>query len=115
LLWIVILLTILVGGSVLNKLGTIFLSWRTKRSNMIRDMAIGMHDRGEYSDLVEYLSGKLSRYPNNPTVVYWLARGYLGLEQYSKAKKALLKLRELEPSWEEEYVAPYMKIISEKH
>jgi len=112
---IVVLLGILVFGKIFSLLQNIIANWKSNTTTTIRDMSVGLHDRGQYQDLIEYLNGKLKDHPNNATAIFWLARSHLSLEEYDAAKKYLLHLRELEPSWENEHIAPYMNIIDEKH
>ncbi len=112
---IVILLGLLVAGKVIEILGDISNNWRSFRTNRVRGAAAEMYDRGEYSKLVEFLKKELKSHPNCPTSTYWLARCYLSLSDNENAKKSFHKLRELEPSWEDEYISPYLQDIDEKH
>lgn len=113
--FIVILLGMLVAGKLFEIFGNIINNWRSFRTNRIRSASAEMHDKGEYEKLLEYLKKEMMTHPNCSTSLYWLARSQLSLRSYEKAKTNFLKLKELEPSWEAEYVSPYLKEIEEKH
>ena len=112
---IVILLGLLVAGKLFESLGNVVNNWRSFRTTRVRATSLDMHERGDYNGLIEYLTKELESHPNCATSTYWIARGYLSLFDYEKAEKKFLKLKVLEPSWESEYVSPYLKEIAEKH
>ncbi|RBP48629.1 tetratricopeptide repeat protein [Arenicella xantha] len=112
---ILLLLGVLVVAKALNVIGNISSNWQLQRSDRIRNHSIDLHDQEKYSELIEYLAKKLNDYPNNPTAIYWMARSHLGKADYVSAKKYFLKLKDIEPSWEKDYVEPFMREIEEKH
>ena len=112
---IAILLFILVAGKLTETIGNILNNLGNFRIRKIRTFSAEMHEKGEYSNLIEYLGKELSNRPNCATSTYWMARGHLSMSDFENAKKLFIKLRELEPSWEKEYVSPFLKEIEEKH
>ena len=111
---IVVLLGLVVGGKVIEMIGNISNNWRSFRTSRVRGASNDMHKRGEYAKLLEYLTKEMKSHPNCPTSIYWMARSYLSLSDYENAKTHFLKLKELEPSWDDEYVSPFMHEIEEK-
>lgn len=112
---IAIMLFLLLSGKVFEVIGNITNNLNTYRTTKVRGIAAEKHSKGDYSELNAFLEKELNNYPNCPTTVYWMARCQLSLSDYAKAKILFLKLKELEPSWETEYVSPYLKEIEEKH
>jgi tetratricopeptide (TPR) repeat protein len=112
---IAILLGALAAFKLFNVIGNVANNWQLQRSDRIRNHSIDLYEQEKYAELEDYLSKKLTDYPNNATAVYWMARSHLGKAEYETAKKYFLKLRDLEPSWEQDYISPHMKEIEEKH
>ncbi len=105
----------LVVGKLFAVVGNLINNWRTYSDNRIRVAAIDMFDRAEYVELEKILQEKLTRFPNNATAIYWMARCNLSLSNIEKARDYFLSLKALEPSWETEYVTPFLREIDEKH
>jgi len=112
---IALLLGLLVAGKLFGAIGNLINNWRTYSDNRIRVAAIDMFDRAEYAELDQFLQEKLVRFPNNSTAIYWMARCNLNMSNIEKAKEYFLRLKALEPSWEKEYVLPFLREIDEKH
>ncbi len=113
--FIALLLAMLVVGKLFAVVGNLINNWRTYSDNRIRVAAIDMFDRAEYVELEKFLQEKLTRFPNNATAIYWMARCNLSLSNIEKARDYFLSLKALEPSWETEYVTPFLREIDEKH
>ncbi len=113
--FIALLLAMLVVGKLFAVVGNLINNWRTYSDSRIRVAAIDMFDRAEYVELEKFLQEKLTRFPNNATAIYWMARCNLSLSNIQKAKDYFLRLKALEPSWETEYVTPFLRDIDEKH
>ncbi len=113
--FIALLLAMLVVGKLFAVVGNLINNWRTYSDSRIRVAAIDMFDRAEYVELEKFLQEKLTRFPNNATAIYWMARCNLSLSNIEKAKDYFLRLKALEPSWETEYVTPFLREIDEKH
>lgn len=84
-----------------------------QKGESIRDMAVSYFESGKNVELVAFLKPKLRKDPNNPTALYWMARAYLELGNTAHAKVLLLKVKSLEPSWDEKYINPYLAEIDE--
>jgi len=112
---IAVLLAVLVAVHVFNMSGNVINNWRSYRNKLINTKSIEMHDRADYDELEKYLTNTLTRFPNNATAIYWLARCNLDQSNLEKTKEEFLKLKALEPSWEDSCVTPFLKEIDEKH
>ncbi len=113
--WLVILVSIYLVSRIIKKLTSIFSSWRSYRRKAIGDISADLFDREKYEEIIKYLSPKLSKQPNNSDNLYWLGRANLELGNYKESKALFIKLRHVEPSWEEDYIEPYIKRIEENH
>jgi len=114
LVWVVILLTLMLSSNILKALSRLILNLRANLNEAIRINSISMFDKAEYDNLVKYLEPKLKKKPNNATATFWLARAYLEQGNTEMAKGLFLKLKHIEPAWEEEFVSPYLDRINEQ-
>lgn len=65
-----------------------------------------------YEKLIEHCEEKLRKYPNHSNATWWLARANKGLGNQPESKALFEKLLELEPSWKETHIEPYLKSMS---
>lgn len=71
-----------------------------------------MFERAQFEKLVEYCKKKLIKYPNHASAIWWLARAKLELGKQSEAQSLFERVLEIEPSWKETHINPYLKKIS---
>ena len=62
-----------------------------------------------YEKLTEYCKEKLIKYPNHSNATWWLARAKQEMGEVNEAKVLFEKLLELEPSWKESHIEPYLR------
>lgn len=79
-----------------------------QKGESIRDMAVSYFESAKYVELIAFLKPKIRKDPNNSTALYWMARAYIELDNRAHAKVLLLKVKSLEPSWDEKYINPYL-------
>jgi cytochrome c-type biogenesis protein CcmH/NrfG len=115
LVWLIILVSIYLISMIIKKLASIYSNWRSYRRKAIGDISADLFDREKYEEIIKYLSPKLSKQPNNADNLYWLGRANLELGNHKESKALFIKLRNVEPSWEEDYIEPYIKRIEENH
>lgn len=84
---------------------------QVQKGESIRDMSVSYFESGKFVELVAFLKPKLRKDPNNTTALYWMARAYIELGNTAHAKVLLLKVKSLEPSWDEKYINPYLAEI----
>ena len=68
-------------------------------------------ERADLEKLTEHCEEKLSDYPNHSDATWWLAREKLETGMESEAKVLFDRLLELEPSWRESHIEPYLTRI----
>ena len=65
-------------------------------------------EKGAFDNLIKHCEERKKKYPNDTHVYWWLARAYREKGEVQKANELFLTVREMEPSWEEEFVNPYI-------
>lgn len=85
-----------------------------QKGESLRDLAVSYFESGRFVELVAFLKPRLRKDPNNPTALYWMARAYIELGNTAHARVLLLKVKSLEPSWDEKYVNPYLIQLEDK-
>ena len=68
----------------------------------------------EFDKLTEHCQEKLAKYPNHSNATWWLAKAKLETGNNSEARKLFERLLELEPSWNETHIEPYLNKLSSK-
>lgn len=65
-------------------------------------------NKGSYDKLIQHCEERKEKYPNDANVYWWLARSYMGKGEIEKADALFLQVLNIEPSWEDEFVKPYI-------
>ena len=65
-------------------------------------------DKGELEQLIELAKIKLKEYPNHNYAIYFLAIGYYRSGNIHESYRLFNQLKELSPSWSEQYIDPYL-------
>ncbi|MET0107286.1 MAG: tetratricopeptide repeat protein [Candidatus Thiodiazotropha sp.] len=65
-------------------------------------------ERAEFEKLEQHCQEKLNKYPNHLNAIWWLARAKLEIGEASEAKTLFERILELEPSWKETHIEPYI-------
>ncbi len=113
LVWIVILLTVFIGSSIFKRLASMFASMQSAYYEYVIEKSKRIYERADYEKLLVYVNKKLVKSPNNATLIYWKARAKYAAKEYDEAEMLFNKLEELEPSWKEEHVLPYINKIKQ--
>lgn len=69
-------------------------------------------DKADYDSLLTHCEERQSSYPNDATAVWWLARCYKMKDIPNKSDELFSKVFELEPTWKEEHVDPFVSTES---
>jgi len=115
LVWITILLTFLIGGMVIRKISEIIMLFRTRLKDALVNISDDLFEKGKYKELVKYLEPKYEKMPNNGDIIYWLAKARLELGDIDESKMLFIRLLQVKPNWEEDYIRPYLMRIDEKN
>ncbi len=94
-----------------KEISRIFITRTINRDNVINFMASELYDKEDFLELEKYCNEKLGKHPNNPYVVYWLARAHLKLNNFNSALEMFKKVKELEEGWDDS-VDPYIEKIN---
>lgn len=110
--WILIFL---VGAGVfLSLLKTIATSYRTIKSelvNMFYNNASSMFERGKYEALTKYCLEQLDKNPREAYAYWFLGKVHFQIKEYDKAVEYFNKAKEIYPSWEKDWVGPFLEKI----
>ena len=98
----------------LSSIGRALEYYRSVKANAFINEANELFDLGSFNELVEFCESKLKQFPNHSNAVWWMAKAKFRMGEEQEAKALFEKLIELEPSWEDEFIQPYIKKISIK-
>jgi tetratricopeptide (TPR) repeat protein len=109
---IYVLMTIVVLGVVASFIGAGISAKnlvREKLDDLFRDEASHLFDKGAFDELIKYCEDKLKPKPHNGDALWYVAKAYYQKGEHKKAKEYFEKLAKAEPSWEKQYVQPYLE------
>ncbi len=66
----------------------------------------------DFENLVVHCEEKLKNYPNHTNATWWLARAKQEMGKELEARMLFERLLELEPSWKDSHIEPYLKKLS---
>ena len=96
----------------LRNIGRAITHYQSLKVNAFINEANELFDSGSYIELVDFCESKLKKLPNHSNAVWWMAKAKFRMGEEEEAKALFEKLIELEPSWEDDYIQPYIKKIS---
>jgi tetratricopeptide (TPR) repeat protein len=99
---------------VTNWVGNIVANFKKAWENYFITRADKYFESGELDKLTEHCHDKLAKYPNHSNATWWLAKAKLETGNNSEARNLFERLLELEPSWNETHIEPYLKRLSSK-
>jgi tetratricopeptide (TPR) repeat protein len=84
---------------------------RGKLDDIFRDEASHLFDKGAFEELIEVCEDKLKSKPHDANALWYIAKAYYQKGEHLQAKEYFEKVAKAEPSWEKEYVQPYLEKI----
>jgi tetratricopeptide (TPR) repeat protein len=84
---------------------------RGKLDDLFRDEAIHLFDKGSFDELIKYCEDKLKSKPHHAYALWYVAKAYYQKGEHKRAKEYFEKVATAEPSWEKDYVQPYLEKI----
>ena len=69
-------------------------------------------EKCSYDDLIGYCERRIKERPNDVHALWWLARALKEKGKNTEAEEIFKKVVKIEPSWEEEFVKPYVSNAS---
>ena len=84
---------------------------RGKLDDIFRDEASHLFDKGAFEELIKVCEDKLKSKPYDANALWYIAKAYYQKGDYLQAKNYFERVAKAEPSWEKEYVQPYLEKI----
>jgi len=110
--WILIYL---VGAGVLiNLFRAVAASYGTIKSelaNAFSNTASAMYESGKYEELTKLCHEHLKEKPRDAYAFWFLGKTHFELKEYDKAVEYFNKAGEIYPSWEKEWIGPFLETI----
>lgn len=114
-LWILIYL---IGiGVLLNIIRTIATSYKTIKDeleNTFYNTVSPLYENGEYDKVIECSLEHVEKKSKDAYGYWFLGKAYYKKEDYQESLDYFNKTSEICPSWDKEWVEPYIKKINEK-
>jgi len=111
-LWVLIYL---VGiGVAFNILRVVISSYRTIKNeleNAFYNTTSAMFENGDYDDVIEHCHEHLKKKPKEAYGYWFLGKAHFQKKEYEEATSNFKKTIEIHPSWEEEWVSPFLTKI----
>jgi len=104
-----LIISIAVVFKVFEFITSIIKNFKKAIKEVWRNEANEYFDKGEYDSLISHCEKRIETYPNDVTAIWWLARAHLENGNREKADEYFEKVTNIEPSWKEEHVLPYLK------
>jgi len=116
-LWVLIfIVSIGVVATVVRAIITSFRAVKTEIDNMFYNSASAMYESGDFKELIEYCHNHLKKKPKEAYAYWFLGKTHFQLKNLDKAEEYFNKAVEIYPSWEKEWVGPFLeKITSERN
>ncbi len=70
-----------------------------------------MYENEDYDEVIEYCQEHLSKKPKAAYGYWFLGKAFLQKQEYDKATSNFEKAVQIYPSWDDEWIKPYLKKI----
>ena len=112
-LWVLIfVVSIGAVATVVRAVITSYRAVRTEIDNIFRNSAEAMYGGGNLNDLVNYCHNHLKKKPKEAYAYWFLGKAHFQLKELDKAEEYFKKALEIYPSWEKEWVGPFLEKIT---
>ena len=75
--------------------------------------ASDLYDKGQWNELIAFCAEQLDRKPNHSYALWYIAKAHYRKSEMESAKLYFQRLAQAEPSWDDNYVKPYLSKISD--
>ena len=115
-LWVLILIVgIGVAAILIRAATTTYRAIKTEIGNMFYNSASAMYEAEQLNELVEYCHECLKKKPKEAYAYWFLGKAHYQMKEHDKAVEYFYKAVEIYPSWEKEWVGPFLaKIEAER-
>ena len=115
-LWVLIFVVgIGVVATVVRAVITSYRAVKTEIDNIFYNSATAMYESGDLKKLVKYCHDYLKKKPKEAYAYWFLGKAHFQMEELEKAEEYFNKAVEIYPSWEKEWVGPFLEKISSAH
>ena len=80
-----------------------------------KQRAATLFEKGNTEELLAHCREKLADKPNHAYALWYLAKAHYERQEHSEARTQFVRLAEVEPSWDEGHVQPYLRAMSQQH
>jgi tetratricopeptide (TPR) repeat protein len=115
-LWILIFVVgVGVAAIVIRSAIAAYMAIRAEVGNMFYSSASAMYEAEQLGELVEFCLKHLKKKPKEAYAYWFLGQSHYKMKEYDKAVEYFNRAVELCPSWEKEWVGPFLaKIAAER-
>lgn len=116
-LWVLIFIVgIGVVATVVRAVITSYRAVKSEIDNMFYNSASAMYESGDLKGLIEYCHEHIKNKPKEAYAYWFLGKAHFQMKKLDKAEEYFNKAVEIYPSWEKEWVGPFLdKIKSERN
>ena len=114
-------LVVIAGAFVVMAIATLGALWGmaqlpsvVKGKASFADQAKRLLDKGELDSLLELCDQHIAEYPGDANGYWFQAQADYRKGKLRRAVASLRRVRELQPDWEETYIAPLMQVLEER-
>ncbi|MCG7968950.1 MAG: tetratricopeptide repeat protein [Candidatus Thiodiazotropha taylori] len=111
-IWILIYILGLGVGTYVMR--SIIVSYKTVKDiieNRFYHIVSAMYENNDYDEVIEYCHDHLSKKPNEAYGYWFLGKAYFQKKKYDESTINFNKAIEINPSWEDEWISPFLKKI----
>jgi tetratricopeptide (TPR) repeat protein len=113
-LWILVyILGVGVGTYAIKSIIVSYKAVKNLIENRFYHIASAMYENDNYDEVIDYCQEHLRKKPKEAYGYWFLGKAYFKKQEYEKAIANLEKAVEIYPSWDEEWIKPYLKRIEE--
>lgn len=81
------------------------------RQHVFYSSASAMYESGEFNELVEYCHDHIKKKPKEAYAYWFLGKAHFQMKELDNAEEYFKKAVEIYPSWEKEWVKPFLEKI----
>lgn len=111
-LWILIwIVGIGVAATLVRTITTSYRAIKSEIDNIFYNSASAMYKNAQSKELIEYCHKHLKKKPKEAHAYWFLGMAHFQMKEHDKAEEFFKKVTEIYPSWEKEWVGPYLEKI----
>ncbi len=108
----VVAASVIVG--IINRISNIVSNIKNVFKNSFIEQADKYFENAEIEQLIKYCEEKLKKHPNHSNAIWWMAKAKQESGDEIEAKALLERLLQIEPTWKETHIEPYLNKLNSK-